>query len=123
MDLNPILQAVAGHQWELLGGLLVAAVVATAKQGWLGARIQALLPPRYIPLLAPVYAVLLAVSGALVAGDDFAQCLSVAGQAVAAAVAATFGHELIVEGARGGKEIVPEKQKALPGPPPLPKDV
>jgi hypothetical protein len=120
MDFNQLLSMIAAHQWEAVGGLVIAAIVGTAKQGWLGAKIQALLPSRYIPFLTPVYAVLLAESAALIAGDNLSQCLSVAGQAIASAVVATFGHELIIEGARNGKEIIPEK---VPAPTPTPKAV
>jgi hypothetical protein len=122
MDFNPIIQAVASHRWELLGGLLVGAVVATAKQGWLGAWIQKKLPPRFIPFLAPTYASLLALAGALTAGDSAQQCLSVVGSAVMSAFVAVIGHEMLIEGVRNGKEIVPEKKPASPAaPPPLPK--
>jgi hypothetical protein len=120
MDFNVILQAIANHQWELLGGLVVGAIVATCKQGWLGSKIQSLFPPKYIPFLAPTYAALAVLAADLVAGMGFQQIVSTVGSALFSGVFAVVGHEMLIEGIRGGKEIVPEKKVSSSSPPSSP---
>jgi hypothetical protein len=114
MDINPILQAVAAHQWEVVGGLFVGAIVATCKQGWAGAKIQALLPPRFIPFLAPTYAALAVLAADLVAGKSLAVIEQTVGAAIVSGFIAVVGHELLIEGIRNGKELVPSKPPKAP---------
>jgi putative Ca2+/H+ antiporter (TMEM165/GDT1 family) len=114
LDFNAILQAVANHQWELLGGLVVGAVIATAKQGWLGSKIQKLFPAKYIPFLAPTYAALGVLGTDLVTGKSFTVIVSTVGSAIFSGFAATLGHEMLIEGLRGGKEIIPERVPSAP---------
>lgn len=109
MDINPILVAIANRQWELLGGLIVGAIVATCKQGWLGAKVQSLLPPRFIPFLAPTYAALAVLAADLVTGKSFVVIEQTVGAAIMSGFVAVIGHELVVEGIRNGKEVVPLK--------------
>ena len=115
MDINPILQAIAAHQWEVLGGLFVGAIVATAKQGWLGTWVQSKLPARYIPFLAPTYAALAVLAADLIANKSIAVIEQTVGAAVVSGIISVFGHELLIEGIRNGKELVP--LRAPPTPP------
>ncbi len=114
MDLNAILVALAGHKWVLAVALVVGGFVALAKQGWLSAWLQAHLPKAALPYLAPVLGVLGVVSAELVAGKPWAQALTDGlSTGLSGGIGAVFLHEAIVEGARGGKELVGAK-----GPPP-----
>jgi hypothetical protein len=114
MDFNQLLEMLAAHQWEAVGGLAVGSLVATAKQGWLGTKIQAFLPSRFIPFLAPLYAVLGVVAADLVLQRSGVQILSDAGTAVMSAFAAVLGHQVLIEGVRNGAELVPRRAPSEP---------
>ena len=107
--------AIAGKQWILLAAILVGFVVATAKQGWLSAWLAKKLPPSALPYLAMSLGVIGTAAAEVTAGKPLAQALV---DGFSAGMAAIVGHETLVEGIRGGKEIVPEKKSSFADPPP-----
>lgn len=109
VDVNAILEAVVGHRWILLGAILVGGIVALTKQGYLGTKLQASLPPRWIPFLAPLYAALSVGPTEIVAGKSWQVALSDSGAALVSGLLAVLGHELFIEALRNGKELVPNK--------------
>lgn len=109
MDFNAFLAAAVAHKWVLLGALFIGAFVATAKQGWLGNAMQKQLPPRWIPFLAPIYAAMTVGSTEIIAGKTWQVSLSESWGALVAGVLAIVGHQLVIEGIRNGKELIPNK--------------
>jgi hypothetical protein len=122
MDLNILLtqlQAAAKtHAWILFIALLVGALLALIKQGWLGAWLKAKIPSRYIPLYALALSELGLMSADIIGGKTWQQALQ---DGFAAAMLAVFGHETLIEMVRNGKEIVPA-YKATPSTPSTPKN-
>ena len=124
MNPTAIVAAFTNHQWLLLSGLSLAAVVALAKQGWLSDLIAKKLTPTVIPYYTLLLSVLSVGSADLVAGKTWQQALA---DAVGAAFTAIATHQLVVESARKGREIVPptkttaQRRASLP-PPPLNPD-
>jgi hypothetical protein len=120
MNLNAILAAVAGKQWVLVGALFVGGVVALSKQGWLGSYIAKKLPPAALPYFAVALGAVGLSATEIVAGMPIGPAII---DGIQAGILAVFGHETVVEGARGGKEIIPEKKSAFLDPPaPATKD-
>lgn len=116
MDIQPIADALYAHAWLLAGALFVLLVVAAAKQGWLSNWIMDHLPPAARPWVAVVLGVLsLMATDIAVAHKTWQQALF---DGLGAAMLAVFGHQVVVEGARKGKEIVPPAPWSLPPPPP-----
>lgn len=105
-DLQPIFDAFQAHQWVLFGALLVGLLLAVAKQGWLSARIQAWLPPVALPYYAVGLGILTLMVADIKSGKTWQQALF---DGVAAGIAAVFAHETVIEGLRGGKEIIPAR--------------
>lgn len=101
-----IVKAFGSRSYVLGVGLAVMLVVGLVKQGWLGAWVQARVPARYLPLLALGMSVLGVVAADIVAGKDWRQAVF---DSIAAGATAVFGHQVIVEGARGGKELIPDR--------------
>ena len=116
LDTQAFVSALAQHKWMLAGATGIYLLVAFLKQGWAGAWLQSLLPPRAIPFVAPGLGVLAVASAEMVGGTTWPTALL---DGVGAGVLAVFGHQAIVEGARNGKEIVPEKLPVPPPPPPV----
>ena len=94
--------------------LVVGAIVATAKQGWLGSWIAKKLPPAALPYLALVLGTLGVASAEIIAGKPVLQALI---DGFVAGMGSIVGHDTLVEGMRGGKEIIPEKKSAFLDPP------
>jgi hypothetical protein len=111
LDTQAFVSALQQHKWMIAGATGIYLLVAFLKQGWAGAKLQALLPPRAIPFVAPLLGILAVASAELVGGTTWPTALL---DGVGAGVLAVFGHQAIVEGARAGKEIVPEKPGPLP---------
>ncbi len=106
------------HQWVAGAAILVGLLVSATKQGWFGAWVQAHVPAMARPWLALVLASLGAVATRVQAGQDLPHALIDAAYAAAVAV---LGHQVVVEGARGGQEILPEAgwgRRARPAPTP-----
>lgn len=115
MDLTPFIAAWQAHNWVLFAALTIGAFIALSKQGWFGAYVQAHMPARALPYYAVALSVIGAATTEIVAGVPLNTALA---HAAAAALLAIVGHNVVIEGLRSGKEIVPEK--AAKGPPPMP---
>ena len=111
MDFQPIYAALIAHQWLIAGALIAGALVALMKQGWASQWLAAKLPAAALPYVALALGVLSVGSADILAGKTWQQALF---DGLSAGVLAVFGHETIVEGIRGGKEIVPEKKASPP---------
>jgi hypothetical protein len=109
VDFNSLLEAASQHRWVLVGAIVVGAIVATVKQGWAGTKLQAQLPPRWIPFLAPLYAALTVGPTEIVAGKSWQVSASDSVAALVSGLLAVLGHEIVVEALRGGKELIPNK--------------
>jgi hypothetical protein len=109
--------AAQGHEWIVVAALVIGAIVAFAKQGWLSFWIANHLPPATRPYLAMVLGVLGLSSAELAAHVPLVRALI---DGLLAGITAMAGHQLVVEGARGGKEIVSERPTPAPrGQPPF----
>jgi hypothetical protein len=106
MNLTALLAALQGKQWILVGAILVGGLIALLKQGWAGAWFAKVLPPAAIPYVAVVLGAVGLSAAEVIAGKPFAQALI---DGIQAGITSVFGHELLVEGIRSGKEIVPVK--------------
>lgn len=108
MNLAAVLAALQGKQWVLLAALLVGAVVALAKQGWLSVWLAAKLPKAALPWLAVTLGVLGLSSAEIAAGTPWPKAVM---DGLSSGLAAVFAHQTIVEGVRKGVEIVPPKDE------------
>ena len=104
MDLSALLSAIASKQWVVAGALIVGALVAAAKQGWLSTWLAHHLPPAVLPYLAVSLGALGLASAEVLAGKPLAQALL---DGVSSGILAVFGHEVCIESLRGGKELKP----------------
>ena len=104
MDLTPFIKAVEAKQWALLGALVVGALIALSKQGWLSELIAKKLTPSTTQWYAMLVSVLTVGSSEIVAGKPWQQALTDAG---ISAITAIAGHQLLIEGIRRGRELVP----------------
>ena len=96
--------AIASHQWAVVAGIGIWLVVALAKQGWLSTWLASKIPGAYQPLVALALAQLLFVAQQLASGKPVVPAVL---QALEAAAMAVFTHQVVVEGVRKGKELVP----------------
>ena len=92
------------HGYVVAGACLVGLAVALAKAGWFGGWV-AKVPAKYRPVLALGVGVLGMVAAELQQGMDWREAILHGLEALGLAV---FGHQAVVEGMRGGKEIVPQ---------------
>lgn len=99
-----LLAAYQAHAYVMLGALAIGALVAFAKQGWLSVWLATRIPARYLPVLAVALGVLGTASTSLISGRPLLQAVL---DGLASAMVAVFGHQVVVEGFRRGKEIVP----------------
>lgn len=105
INVQPIMDAATGKHWLLLGALLVGAIVALAKQGWLSTWLATKLSPKALPWVALGLSITGTMSVEIVQGKTWQQAIT---DGAIIAFAAVFGHQAVIEGARNGKEIVPE---------------
>jgi len=119
MDFNSLISALAGKQWVLAGAIVVGCIVATAKQGWLGAFIAKKLPPASLPYLALGLGTLGVASAEVIAGKPLMQALI---DGFVSGMSAIVGHETLIESLRKGKELIPSRlpSSAPPASPPAP---
>lgn len=106
MNIQPFVDAVFAHQWVLFGALVIGLFVALVKQGQLGTWLQAKMPPRFIPFFAPCIGALGLTSSEVIAGKPWQGAVV---DGINAGILAVFGHQLIIEGMRNGKELVKDK--------------
>jgi hypothetical protein len=116
MNIQPFIDAWHAHNWILFAALIIGASIALAKQGWFSAWVASKLPPRAIPSYAFALALLGAAATELIAGVPLQIALL---HAFAAAAAAILGHNVVIEGMRGGKELIPEAKWLNPPPAPV----
>lgn len=104
VDPQTILAALQAHQWLVLGGIGISLTIAVVKQRslWFAAHV----PAWALPWMAVGLGVLGVGSTDLIAGKTWRQALF---DGLASGVLAVFAHQTVVEGARGGKEIIPAK--------------
>jgi hypothetical protein len=114
MNFQPIYAALLAHQWLIAGALVVPFIVAAMKQGWVTRWLAVHLPPAALPWLAVGLGALTVGSADVLAGKAWQQAVF---DGLAAGVLAVFAHQTVVEGARSGKEIIPEKKPATPASP------
>jgi hypothetical protein len=105
IDSALIAGAIQNHQWALLAAIVIYALTAAMKQGWLGSTL-AKLPKRVIPLVPTVLGVVCVTSGELIGHQLWPMALA---NGLLAGFAPILGHELLIESARGGKEVVPKR--------------
>ena len=117
MNIQPIIAAFQAHQWVLFGALVVGGFIAFAKQGWFSAWVQSKMPSAAIPYYAMGLGVLAMMATDLSTGKTWQQAIT---DGLMAGMTAVFGHQLLIESARGGKEIVPTAKWAKPAPPAAP---
>ena len=114
MNLNDLFAALRGGQWVFAGALFVGGFVALSKQGWLGSYIAKKLPPSALPYFSVTLGVVGLSATEIVSGKPLWPAIV---DGIQAGILAVFGHETVVEGMRGGKELVPEKKSAFLDPP------
>jgi hypothetical protein len=116
MDITPFLNAIKSHQWALLTALILGLFVALVKQGQLGQALKAKLPKQLIPFYAPVLGAVGAFSVEVIQGTAWkAAVVDAVNLGITGAMIAIFGHQLVIEGLRGGKELIAAKA-GPPGP-------
>jgi len=105
---SSIIAAWQAHEWLLFTALIVGAVVSFAKQGWLGGWLAAHLPPAARPYLAMALGFFGTVAGELCSQPPvpLVQALLDGVNGIIAGMIAIAGHQVVIEGMRGGKEIV-----------------
>jgi hypothetical protein len=110
MSIQPFLDAITGHKWALLTALILGFFVGLVKQGQLGQALQAKLPKQLIPLYAPIIGSAGAFSVEVIQGTAWkVAVVDAVNLGITGAMIAVFGHQLMIEGLRGGKELVPAK--------------
>jgi len=107
MNITPFIQAFQSHQWVLLGALVTGALVALSKQGWVSAWLASKITPAITPYYALLVSILTVGSNDIASGKSWQQAVQ---DAISAVMVAIVGHELVIEGLRKGKEIIPEKK-------------
>lgn len=113
-----LLAAWNSHAWLLFSAIIIGSVVAIVKQGWLGTWIAAHLPPASRPYLAMALGAITSFAAGIQAHQTVVQAILQAVNGVIAGALAVAGHQVVIEGMRGGKEFIP---KAPPLEPPTDK--
>jgi hypothetical protein len=106
LDLNALLTAFATAHYVLGGAILVGALVALAKQGWLSDKIARWCPPYALPWIAMGLGVVTTSDGELLAGGSFWPAVR---DGILSGVMAVMGHQTLIEGFLKGRELVPQK--------------
>ncbi len=105
MDSDAFVALFLAHKWLAASSVVVGLLVRLAKAGKLGRR-MADIPPRLRPVLAVAFGFLTAATDVLATGGDPAAALA---RGIGAAAFAVFGHDLLIESAREGREIGAKK--------------
>jgi hypothetical protein len=100
-----ILVALHSSQWLVAGALSVGLLVALAKSGRLSMWLAMKVPPKYLPYEAMALGVLGVGSTEVLAGKPVKVAIV---DGFLSAIFAISGHDLVIEAARGGKEIIPK---------------
>lgn len=97
-------KAFGAHSYILAAAILVGLLVSASKMGWLSAFIATRIPASARPWVAVALGIAGTVSTEVQAGRSWK--LAVLDGVYAAAIA-VLGHQTVVEGMRGGREILP----------------
>jgi hypothetical protein len=100
-----LVQAWQGKQYVVVGAFVVGVIIAASKSGWLGTWLATKVPPQARPFLAVVVGILTVSATEMKAGVEWKTALL---HAIFAAATAVLGHQMVVEGLRNGKEIMPK---------------
>jgi hypothetical protein len=111
-DAQALITALQAHEWPLAIAIALFGLIAIAKQGWFGAYLQKMLPPRWLPFIAPALSAIGLGLGEFFRGTPWPTALL---QGLEAGVGSVFLHQTLVEGIRGGREIVPATSGSASG--------
>lgn len=103
-NIAAIFQALQAHTYSLGLALLVALLVSLAKQGWLSSKLANALPSKALPYVAVGLSGLGTWAAEVEAGTSWSVAIV---DALKIAGAAVFLHQTVVEGMRGGREVIP----------------
>jgi hypothetical protein len=103
-DVAAIARAYQNHEYVLLGSLIIGFIIAISKSGWLGTFIATKVPAGARPVIAVVLGALGMIATQLQNGTPWQQA---ALNGLYAGALAVLGHQTVIEGMRGGKEIIP----------------
>lgn len=120
MDINQLIADILAQKWILVAAILVGAVVDLMKQGWVSAWLAKKLPSVALPYLAVVLGALGMSATEVTTGKPLKQAIY---DGLLSGVLAVFGHETLIEGLRGGRELIPSRAPAVPPAPPPPAPV
>jgi len=104
MDVQPLIDALSAHRYAMFAALAVGLLVDAAKQGWFTSWLARRLKPSWLPWVAIGLGVAGTVSASFVSGKSLVAALM---EGLAAGMTAIAGHEMLIEGLRGGKELTP----------------
>jgi len=119
MDVQPLVDALSHHSYAMFAALLVGLLVDFAKQGWFSSWLARRLKPAWLPWVAIGLGVAGTVSTSFVSGKPIVAALM---EGLAAGMAAIAGHEMLIEGLRGGRELTPDAPWHRDPDPPKPVD-
>lgn len=107
-SMDDFLKALSGHQWTIAAAAFSFLAVSAMKQGYFSTWLATHLPAKAKPAVAFLIAAVTLAAPQIAHG---APVLSTIAQALYATGLAVLGHQMLVEGARSGKEIVPPTKK------------
>ena len=114
--LGQLAAAWQAHQWLLFTAIIVGALVAAMKQGWLGTWVQNAIPATARPWLAVGLGAAGTFAVEVVAGKPWQTAVLDSLSGALSGVIAVFGHQTVVEHMRDGKELLPAKKAPPQGP-------
>lgn len=114
MDTNYITNLVKDHSWVPLAALIIGALIRISKDDKAVAWFPVSIPPRWRPWAAMILGAAAGCLDSVMSGTPWSQA---ALSGVTASALAMAGHDVIVEGARGGRDIFEKK-----APPPAEND-
>lgn len=110
LDLEQLWKALSDRKWIFAGALVVGALVAAVKRGWLGPQL-ARLPDWTRPWTALIVGGLSVASAQVAAGGEWQKALF---DGFGAAFVAVFLQDALVNGALKGKEVMPSAPWSKP---------
>ena len=99
-------KAFTQHEWALGSAVILYGLAVLIKQGWLGPWLQAKIPQRALPVIAPATSLVLLTTGEIIGGKAWPSAVF---DGLLAGFLPVIGHEVVIESARNGKEIVPPR--------------
>lgn len=107
---DDLFHALAGHQWPVAAGVGVFLVVGLFKQGWLSTWLGSKVPAQAQPFVALALSLLSVTSASIAGGTVWYTAIL---QGIETAAMAVFTHQTVIEGFRGGREIIKQKPPAV----------